>query len=317
MPKSPILTVITASLNHGSFIGAAVDSVRVRPGITYEHLVIDGDSTDETALVLAERPHLDVRVMPGLDSHEALNFALGIARGEIIGMLNSDDRYAPGALDDVVDFFAANPLVEAVCAGMRFFTAEHDVERETGRFLHLTGEDMRLELTFGNPGFNSWFFRAGLLRRLGGFRVYYRFAADRDLLLRLFAVTTPKALPKIVYNYRIHIGSRTMDPRGTNKYAMIMEHLQLIREQSAQIWASDRGMLALLADWEALERLKLFVRALRYRNLSLWRTFVGTPWRRVPAALALRRRWLRMLFAEQAVSDVAADPAKRLAVSVR
>jgi glycosyltransferase involved in cell wall biosynthesis len=296
--STAMLTVITPSLNHGRFIGAAVNSAQVRPDIGLEHLVIDGGSTDETAQVLSQRPHLDVRVMPGLDSHEALNHALGIARGEVVGILNADDRYDAGALDDVVDFFAANPRVEAVCGGMRFFIDEAGVERETGRFAHVTGRDMRLELTFGNPGFNSWFFRAALLRRLGGFRAYYRFAADRDLLLRLYALTMPEVLPRLVYHYRVHIGSRTMDPRGTNRQAMIMDHLQLVREQSAQVWPHDRAMLTMLTDWGALERLKLFLRALRYRKLPVWRTFAATPWRRVPMALHQRRRWLRMLFAQ-------------------
>jgi glycosyltransferase involved in cell wall biosynthesis len=277
-----------------------VDSVRPRPGIAYEHLVIDGNSRDETAQVLAARPRLDVHVMPGLDSHEALNYGLGIAQGYVIGVLNADDRYDAGALDDVVDFFAANPDVEAVCGGMRFFREEAGSERETGRFLHTTGADLRLELTFGNPGFNSWFFRTALLRRLDGFRTRYRFAADRDLLLRLYAMTTPAALPRIVYHYRIHQGSRTMDPRGTNRQAMIMDHLQLVREQSKQIWAHDRMMRTMLADWDALERFKLFARALRYRNAPLWPTILATPWHRVPVALYLRRRWLRMLFAQLA-----------------
>lgn len=294
---SPTLTVITASLNHGRYIGAAVDSVRPRSDITYEHLVIDAASTDETAEVLGARPHLNVHVLPELDSHEALNFALGIARGEIIGMLNSDDRYDPGALDDVVDFFAAHPQVSAVCGAMRFFTDTGGTEQETLRFRHLTGDAMRLELTFGNPGFNSWFFRTDLLRRLGGFRTYYRFGADRDLLLRLYAITTPVALPRLVYHYRMHQGSRTMDPRGTNRHAMIMDHLRLVQEQTRQIWQHDRSMAALLANWEALERFKLFVRAVRYRTMSPWTAFRDTPWHRVPIALYLRRRWLRMLFA--------------------
>ena len=294
---NPILTIITASLNHGRYIGAAVDSVRPRSDIPYEHLVIDGDSTDETAQVLAERPHLDVRVMPGLDSHEALNYAFGIARGGIVGMLNSDDRYDPGALDDVVDFFAAHPEVEAVCGGMRFFTEAAGVETETSRFMHLTGEDMRLELTFGNPGFNSWFFRIGVLRRLGGCHTQYRFGADRDLLLRLYAITRPEPLPRIVYHYRVHIGSRTMDPRGTNRQAMIMDHLNMISAQAGPMWAGDPEMRTLVADWQALERFKLFVRALRYRVLPVWQTFADTPWHRVPAALYHRRRWLRRLAA--------------------
>ena len=91
-----------------------------------------------------------------------------------------------------------------------------------------------------------------------------------------------------------------MDPRGTNRHAMIMDHLQLVREQSKQVWAHDRIMRTMLADWGALERFKLFVRALRYRNAPVWPTIRATPWHRVPVALYLRRRWLRMLFARPA-----------------
>jgi glycosyltransferase involved in cell wall biosynthesis len=293
----PTLTVLTPSLNHGRFIREALDSVRVRPDISYEHLVIDGDSSDETAHVLARRPLLRVYVMPGLDSHEALNYGLSVTRGEIIGFLNADDRYDAGALDEVVDFFAGNPKVEAVCGGMRFFTEVGGLEQESLRFVHTTGEDLRLELTFGNPGFNSWFFRTALLRRLGGFRTHYRIAADRDLLLRVYAVTTPAALSRIVYHYRVHKGSRTMDPRGTNRQAMITDHLGLAQEQAEHVWAHDRAMMTMLAYWVTLERFKLFVRALRYRNLPILSTFLATPWYRLPVALYLRRRWLRILFA--------------------
>jgi glycosyltransferase involved in cell wall biosynthesis len=295
--SNPVLTVITASLNHGCFIGAAVDSVVVRPDIAFEHLVIDAASSDETMQVLAERPHLAVHVRPELDSHEAINYAMGIARGDIVGMLNADDRYDAGALNEVVDYFAAHPEVQALCGTMRFFTEENGNEREYGTFLHAPGRDMRLELTFGNPGFNSWFFRADLLRRLGGFRTRFRFGADRDLLLRLYAMTKPAILPRVVYHYRIHPGSRTMDPGGANRQAMIADHLQIVREQSAEIWSHDPAMLTMLSAWAALEQFKLCVRAFRHGTPSVWQALSHTPWYRVPTALYLRRRWLRMRYA--------------------
>jgi hypothetical protein len=178
---------------------------------------------------------------------------------------------------------------------MRFFIEQDGSERETERFFHLTGDKFRLELTFGNPGFNSWFVRTSLLRRLGGFRTYYRMAADRDLLLRLVAATTPFALPRLVYHYRVHENSRTMNPRGTNRLHMINDHLRLTREQ-AEVWADDPAMLELLANWNALERFKLVVRALRYGDAPLLGSIQRTPWLRLPAALALRRRWLHLLF---------------------
>ena len=294
--SNPALTILTPSLNHGGFIGAAVDSARPRADITYEHLVIDGGSSDETARALAERPHLQVHVRPELDSHEALNYGLNLARGDVVGFLNADDRYEPGALDAVMDLFASHPEVDAVCGGMRFFYEEDETEKELRLFLHQSGEEMALELTFGNPGFNSWFIRRTALQRLGGFRPTYRFAADRDLLLRLYAMTTPMPLPRIVYHYRVHEGSRTMDPRGTNREAMIQDVLDIVRDQLAEIWVGDRKMRTMLARWEALEQFKLVVRAIRYGTGRIWPNVRATSWPRVPIALYLRRRWLRILF---------------------
>ena len=292
---SPDLTVLTPSLNHGRFIGQAVDSVRTRADIIFEHLVIDAASTDETSQVLAARPHIEVHLQPDLDSHEALNFGLARARGDIIGCINCDDHYEPGALDDVVDLFRANPDVEIVFGGIRFFFDVNGIEREIGQYFHQSGTNLRLELTFGNPGFNSWFFRRRLLERLGGFRPRFPFAADRDLLLRAYAQSTPRALRRIVYHYRAHEGSRTMDPRGTNRRAMILDHLRLIHEQTVEVWQQDQAMRELLAKWEALERFKLAIRSVRHAEGPIMPALLATPWRLVPSALRLRHRWQRLL----------------------
>ena len=166
----PVLTVITPSLNHGRFIGVAIASARLPAALPFEHLVIDAASTDETAAVLAGWPHLQVHVQPALDSHEALNHALALAQGEVIGFLNADDRYEPGALEHVLAYFSAHPEAEVLCGGLRVFTDDGAGEQDVARFLHCPPASMGLEMTFGNPGFNSWFFRRSLLQRLDGFR---------------------------------------------------------------------------------------------------------------------------------------------------
>jgi glycosyltransferase involved in cell wall biosynthesis len=293
------LTVITPSLNHGEFVGTAVDSAIPRADIPFEHLVIDGGSTDATASVLADRPRLRVLVRPDLDSHEAMNLGLEIARGEVIGFLSCDDRYDPGALDAVVDYFNGNPTVEALCGTARQFITRDGREQEVCRFPHTGQDNMMLELTFGNPAFNSWFFRRSLLRRLGGFRVDFRLAADRDFQLRVAANTTPVVLPRLLYQYRCHPGSRTMDPRGTNRLAMIMDHIDMAQKQSMEVWPDNTAVRSLLANWAALERFKLFIWALRNRTVPLRDSLANMPWHRVPAALLLRRRWLRILSRQQ------------------
>ena len=290
-----MLTVVTPSLNHGRYIGAAIDSARPTGQYRFEHIVVDAASTDSTHAALAARPHLIVVVRPEFDSHEALNVALDMARGEVVGFLNADDRYEPGILDVVMAYFASHPEVMALCGGMHVFTDAGNEERDVARFQHLDGADMRLELTFGNPGFNSWFFRRSLLQELGGFRTRYRFAADRDLLLRAYARTKPVALRRLAYHYRMHEGSRTMDPRGTNRHAMIIDLLSLIAAQLVELWGDDPAMRRLLIQWDALERLKLVVRAMRYERRNVTPAVLEVPWRYVPIALYQRRRWLRIL----------------------
>jgi glycosyltransferase involved in cell wall biosynthesis len=287
------LTILTASLNHGQYIGEAVDSVVLRDGIRREHFVIDGDSTDETHAELARRPGLDLRIRPGLDSHEALNHGLSLATGDIIGVLNSDDRYEPGILDEVIDFFTANPDVEAAASTMRFFTGRGPAEREVGRTAHVPARDMLLEITFGNPGFNSWFFRRRMLDRLGGFRPHYRFSADRDLLLRLLAATSPGVLPQLGYHYRVHTESRTMDPRMTNRERITREHVRLAADHVRHVWQHDPAGQAVLRDWHAVEAFKLVLRTAGRPDRAWWDALTGTPWLHLPAGLRRRRDWQR------------------------
>lgn len=288
------LSIITPSLNQGRYVAAAVDSVSLRDRTACEHIIIDGGSTDETLQVLAARPHLDVRVRPEFDSHQAINHGLDLAKGEIIGFLNTDDRYDPGALDAVVDFLATHPEVEAVCGGIRFFRDASDGEQEVSQFSHVPGPRMMLEMTFGAPGFNSWFIRAGLLKRLGGLRHEYRFSADRDLLLRVLAVTPPVVLPRVVYHYRMHEASRTLDPAKSNRVAIAREHVRMARQQSAEIWPHDRGAQAMLADWQALEGFKLLIDALRRPRPGKLQDLLHMPWYCLPAGLWKRHQWLQV-----------------------
>ncbi len=298
------LTVVTPSLNHGAFIGAAVDSAQLSDAYGFEHIVVDADSTDETHAVLRARPRLKLVIRPELDSHQALNHALELAQGDVIAFLNADDRYEPGVLDRVMAHFQANPQTMSMCGVIRVFTEEDGVESVVELFGHCGPEDMPLELTFGNPGFNSWFFRRSLLQQLGGFREQYRFGADRDLLLRAYAISPPVALPALTYHYRMHTGSRTMDPRGTNREAMIRDHLAMISAEMDEVWTDHPKMRLMLTRWDALERFKLFVRAVRFGIGSIPGTALGTPWWHVPAGLLLRRRWLKILRSGGQVRDV-------------
>jgi glycosyltransferase involved in cell wall biosynthesis len=109
------VTVVTPSFNQGRFIGRTLASVASQSGADIEHLVMDGASTDET-LALLRQTSSPVRWQsePDRGQAHAVNKGLHAGSGEIIGWLNSDDIYYPGAIAQVVAYFAANPQDDVV-----------------------------------------------------------------------------------------------------------------------------------------------------------------------------------------------------------
>jgi cellulose synthase/poly-beta-1,6-N-acetylglucosamine synthase-like glycosyltransferase len=95
---SPLISIITASLNRAPMLAQAIESVERQGFDDYEHIIVDGCSTDGTTDLLAQHPRLKVIREPDRNVYDALNKGLRAATGSIVVLLNSDDLLAPGAL---------------------------------------------------------------------------------------------------------------------------------------------------------------------------------------------------------------------------
>lgn len=111
------VSVVTPSYNQGQFIERTLQSVASQrsPDFEIEHVVFDGGSTDNTVQILKSFDPA-VRWVSKKDKGQtdAVNQAIRATDGEIIGWLNSDDIYYPGAIARVVDYFTAHPEVDVV-----------------------------------------------------------------------------------------------------------------------------------------------------------------------------------------------------------
>lgn len=98
----PLFSVVMPSLNQVQFIEAAIASVLGQDYPRIELIIADGGSTDGTQDLLARLQSCDSRLRwfsePDKGPADALNKALQHTRGTLIGWLNSDDLYAPGAM---------------------------------------------------------------------------------------------------------------------------------------------------------------------------------------------------------------------------
>jgi Glycosyl transferase family 2 len=112
---APVVTVITPTFNHAPFIGRCLSSVLEQTECRWEQIVIDDGSTDGTAEIVrhvadgriryVHRHHRGIR---GLG--DAYNLALGMARGELIAVLEGDDFWPPDKLERQLPAFR-NPQI--------------------------------------------------------------------------------------------------------------------------------------------------------------------------------------------------------------
>ena len=112
---SPRISVITPSFNQAEFIRQTIESVLAQGYSNFEHIVVDGGSTDGTVDILRSYPHLSWTSEPDEGQTDALNKGFGRACGDIIAWLNADDSYAPGAFETVIQAMQSYPVVMGMC----------------------------------------------------------------------------------------------------------------------------------------------------------------------------------------------------------
>lgn len=103
---TPLASIVMPSFNQAEFIEASIASVLNQDYPRLELIVADGGSTDGTVEILQRIQVHDSRLRwfsePDTGPANAINKALTRVRGTLIGWLNSDDLYTPGAVGRAV-----------------------------------------------------------------------------------------------------------------------------------------------------------------------------------------------------------------------
>ena len=116
----PKISIVTPSYNQGEFIEDTILSVKKQRYPDMEHIIIDGGSTDNTVEILKKHESTyNMRWIsePDKGQADAINRGFEMAKGEIVGWLNSDDVYfSIGVFSRVALEFLKNPTIDVIYA---------------------------------------------------------------------------------------------------------------------------------------------------------------------------------------------------------
>ena len=190
------ISVVTVVRNNVSGIDETIRSVLEQDWDDVEYIVIDGASNDGTVdRVAAYGAKIGCFVSePDHGIYEAMNKGIARATGEVIGILNSGDRYYPGALRRVAEAFQTADMERTILWG--------DVEYEhQGRVRGFRPENRWRGAFAPHP---SMFVPRAVYRRIGVYDETLRLLGDYDFMYRAVNVEkiTPLYLPEVLAFYR-------------------------------------------------------------------------------------------------------------------
>jgi glycosyltransferase involved in cell wall biosynthesis len=186
-------------------LGQAIESILGQTFTDLEFLIIDDGSTDGTPDVVAA--HRDRRIrferLERRGFAGALNFGLGLARGDYVVRMDSDDVSTPDRITSQVRFMDQHPELGA---SGTFVRARFDDGRaEVWRF-PCDPEEARVSLLFEPPvAHPSAILRRELLERHGiRYDPAQRCVEDWDLWLQAARCFRLGNLPRPLLDYRVH-----------------------------------------------------------------------------------------------------------------
>lgn len=187
MPQLPKVTVFIPVHNREDYICTAVNSILGQTFTDFELLVVDDGSTDATPRRLSRYTDPRLRVErndTNLGIPATRNRGLGLARGEYIALLDSDDYAYPERLARQVAWLDRHPEIAQIGSWCSFMDAGG---RPLGKVRRqpLRAEDVQSHMLFHCPVVNRTVMaRTAVLRDLG-YREEFPRCQDYDLHQRL------------------------------------------------------------------------------------------------------------------------------------
>ena len=179
------VSIITITYNAKNTIFNSLNSVFSQSYKNIEHIIVDGDSKDNTVKICKEFNHISKLISePDKGVYDAFNKGIKLATGDVIGFLNADDTfYNENSIQDIVDAFSNNEI-DIVYGNLDYVNEEGKVIRN---WISKPYEKELVKKAW-MPAHPSFYCKKEVYDRLGDYNDSFKIAGDFELCLRFLEV---------------------------------------------------------------------------------------------------------------------------------
>jgi glycosyltransferase involved in cell wall biosynthesis len=213
--REPLVTIIVPAYNRaGGLLEATLDSILGQDYPNLECLALDDGSTDQTPQVLkryaaAHPKRFRWERHENMGQAKTLNRGFEMARGELIGYLNSDDLFLSGAIAKLAALLMENPDAALAYPAYRVIDVDGKTIADMTPPEYTAAEAVRLHNCIVNVGA---IFRRRVIERIGGWDTSFIYLADFDWCVRAYSVGPFLRQPEVLASWRSHPGSANYAP---------------------------------------------------------------------------------------------------------
>jgi len=205
------LGIVTISFNQAQYLTECIESVTLSDPAKLRYVIVDPGSTDGSRQLIARyRSRFSAVVLePDQGPADGLNKGFAACDADVYGYLNSDDRFRPGALDYVLDYFEQHPETDILLGAIAVIDG-------TGRTrLRKRTQDRPFDVRkFAVCACNVFqqgtFFRREAFRKTQGFSLRSKITWDSELVVDMaLAGCSFDYTDKVLGDFRIYPQSIT------------------------------------------------------------------------------------------------------------
>lgn len=180
------LTIITVAYNSEKTIERTIQSVLNQTNKNFEYIIVDGASSDKTNdIIESYKKHFNGNLThisePDNGIYDAMNKGITLAKGQLIGLLNSDDHYFDTTLEIVHDAYMNSDLKSVITGELIFKTGNRE------QLLKTSEKRFRKKMRQYKNGVRhpATFVPKIIYDDIGLFDLHYKISSDAELIFRI------------------------------------------------------------------------------------------------------------------------------------